>query len=276
MKRFTPEQERILNEWARTAPELRRAFPYTNASDVATKGLGFLLNKELDLERFYISVQQSDGFQRLDVTELLSFNKDSFYLTHTSDPNEIMVNFRGTAGGGSSGSVSSTITFSDGVPPDFDSDKLTFNKNQFYLSKDFFGKPIVNINDSTSITVTDGPSKYTKISQISFNNQDFYISRDSLGQPEINAKSKFKIVADGITISNTNSETNAVDFVVPGGALKVGDRLNVKISGVLFNNTAGTRTFIYTVYWGDNVIWKGTSSSFSSLNHFRPFTIEQD
>jgi hypothetical protein len=146
MKRFTPEQERILNEWARTAPELRRAFPYTTASDVATKGLGFLLNKELDLGRFYISVQQSDGKQLLDVTETLSFNADSFYLSRTSDPFEIMVNFRGTAGTGSSTPGISSITFKDGSGPSISSDTLTFNNDSFYLSKDSSGKALVNLS----------------------------------------------------------------------------------------------------------------------------------
>ena len=101
-KRFTPEQERILNEWARTASELRRAFPYTSSSNTQTQGLGYHLNKDLDPGRFYIEVRQSDGLQGLETTSILSFNADSFYLNETSVPGEIMVNFRGSTGGGSS------------------------------------------------------------------------------------------------------------------------------------------------------------------------------
>jgi len=105
-KRFTAEQERILNEWARTASELRRAFPYTLGSNTRTQGFGFHLNKEVDPNgRFYIEVRQSDGLQTNPITSFLSFNADSFYLERTSNPNEIMVNFRGTAGGGASGGV---------------------------------------------------------------------------------------------------------------------------------------------------------------------------
>lgn len=102
-KRFTPEEESILNSWARTEPSLRRGFPYTTASNTETRGLGFLLNKELDPGQFYIVVQQSDGLQRLDVTHILSFEAGSFYLTRTSDPFEIMVNFRGSAGSSGGG-----------------------------------------------------------------------------------------------------------------------------------------------------------------------------
>ena len=103
-KRFTSEQERILNEWARTASELRRAFPYTIASNTQTQGLGFHLNKDVDTgQRFYITARQSDGLQSLDTTSILTFNRDSFYLSRTSNPGEMMVNFSGSAGSGSSG-----------------------------------------------------------------------------------------------------------------------------------------------------------------------------
>ena len=102
-KRFTPEQERILNEWARTASELRRAFPYTTASDTQTKGFGYHLNKEVDPNgRFYIEVRQSDGLVVNPVTSVITFSSQDFYLEETSNPNEILVNSRG--GGGGSGS----------------------------------------------------------------------------------------------------------------------------------------------------------------------------
>lgn len=44
MPHFTDEEVRILNEWARTQPALRRAFPYTHASD-NNRGFGTLLNE---------------------------------------------------------------------------------------------------------------------------------------------------------------------------------------------------------------------------------------
>lgn len=106
-KRFNPEQERILNEWARTASELRRAFPYTTASETQTKGLGFLLNKEVDPDgRFYIRVRESDGSKDLDTAYTITFSSNDFYLEYGNPPDkEIIVNFAGStsAGGGGSG-----------------------------------------------------------------------------------------------------------------------------------------------------------------------------
>jgi len=100
-KRFTKEQEEVLNSWARTASELRRAFPYTTGSQTETRGFGYHLNKEVDPDgRFYIEVRQSDGLVTNPLTSVLSFNSENFYLEHTTNPNEIMVNLRGSSGGG--------------------------------------------------------------------------------------------------------------------------------------------------------------------------------
>lgn len=187
MKRFTPEQERILNAWARTASELRRAFTYTSASNTETQGFGFLLNKELDPGRFYINVRQSNGANGLETTSILSFNRDSFYLERTSNPNEIMVNFSGAvASSGSSPGISS-VTFSDGIPPDYSSDKLTFNKADFYFASDSAGKPIVNlIADELTVGTADGAipinrnQLYEAVKILRFNEDDFYLSANSL------------------------------------------------------------------------------------------------
>jgi len=54
MPHFTDDEVKILNEWSRTQPALRKAFPYTSSSDDG-RGLGTLLNQhDGDLERFYI------------------------------------------------------------------------------------------------------------------------------------------------------------------------------------------------------------------------------
>jgi len=174
-KRFTPEQERILNEWARTAPELRRAFPYTSASNTQTDGFGFHLNKEVDLGDlgiFYIRVRQSDGLQSLDTTSTLTFNADSFYLQH-GQPGEIIVNFRGSTGSsGVTDHGALTGLFPDDdhpqyllrteTPPGFygivvkesdnsyvtRDDTVVFTSGDFNVADGADGKPTVTIVDS--------------------------------------------------------------------------------------------------------------------------------
>lgn len=96
MSIFSEEQIAALNNWARTAPTLNNEFLYTNLENV--DGLGDLLAK---LE--YIVVRQATGIASFSQINRISFNDPSFYVTQGTDPNEAIVNFRGSAGGGGGG-----------------------------------------------------------------------------------------------------------------------------------------------------------------------------
>jgi len=99
MSNLTDEQVQVLNEWARTEPALRRAFPYTKASNVDTLGLGTALD--------------SDNASSIAVKE------------------------------------------SDGTPPEFDTDTVTFDSEYFYLTPDSAGKPVVSFRPTVVTVITD-------------------------------------------------------------------------------------------------------------------------
>jgi len=95
---FTDEEVRILNEWARTQPALRKAFPYTNSSDNG-RGLGDLLQDHDGAVEVTLTVDQTNGAQSFTAVDRLRFHSDDFYIKADSNGNPI-VNWRGEAGGG--------------------------------------------------------------------------------------------------------------------------------------------------------------------------------
>lgn len=127
---------------------------------------------------FYgITVKQSDGLQSFEGIKVVNFNTDSFYLEqNAANPDEVMVNFRGTAGSGSGGVTDHGaltglgdddhpqyllrtetppgfygiyVRESDGNPPTFRNDTIIFDSNDFYLHANSVGKPTVSLRGTT-------------------------------------------------------------------------------------------------------------------------------
>lgn len=128
---------------------------------------------------FYgIVVKQSDGLQSFEGIKVVSFNTDSFYLEqNAANTDEVMVNFRGTAGSGSGGVTDHGaltgladddhpqyllrtetppgfygiyVRESDGNPPTFRNDTIIFDSESFYLHSDSVGKPTVSFRGTAS------------------------------------------------------------------------------------------------------------------------------
>jgi hypothetical protein len=106
-------------------------------------------NNVPDPDRFYLTVKQSDDAQAYSGVNLISFNTNDFYLNQNS-PNidEVNVNFRGSAGSGSTG-----VTFADGTRTFANSENLHFNSGPFYLSNTTGGQPVVNLREPVN-TIT--------------------------------------------------------------------------------------------------------------------------
>jgi hypothetical protein len=101
-----------------------------------------------DVADFYgITVKQTSGVESFSGIKVLAFNDDSFYISQ-NDPNtdEVIINFRGTAGSGSGSGVSQNITVTDGVNSHLVEDTLNFSISDFYISTNLSGQPVVNIS----------------------------------------------------------------------------------------------------------------------------------
>jgi len=107
---------------------------------------------------FYgITVKHSDDTESFSGINVITFNADDFYLTQNSpNTDEVIVNFRGSAGSGGGGGGLSSITVkeTDGTPPDYATDTLTFDSADFYLTTDSAGKPIVSLRGSEELSST--------------------------------------------------------------------------------------------------------------------------
>ncbi len=161
---------------------------------------------------FYpLSVCDSEGIVAVSPTEKLTFNRDSgFYLTKTSDPNEVMVNF-------SQDFFTGLLLDVDETNPDgtsfIDVSRLRFNQGDgFYLSPDSSGNPVVNFVPRSVLTVMesnpDGDS-FSQVTKINFNQASgFYLTQDSLGNPVVN-----QISARDLTIMESNPDGDSFEAI---------------------------------------------------------------
>lgn len=86
--------------------------------------------------------------------------------------------------GGSAGEASGNITVTDGVNSHI-SNVLNFNDNDFYVSTNLSGTPVVNAIDNSNINFSDGVNSHAS-SALNFNGDNFYLSTNLSGDPVVN------------------------------------------------------------------------------------------
>jgi len=164
MSNLTDEQVRVLNEWARTQPSLRRVFPYTQGSGVDTQGLGTALDSG-GAGLSSIEVRESDGNPPEFDTDTLIFDSEAFYL-HPNSTGKPTVSFRPSAVGSVGVTDHGALTgLGDDDHPQYRREDATesitaeafylasggelralnFNSDHFYLSTNLTGEAVVNL-----------------------------------------------------------------------------------------------------------------------------------
>jgi hypothetical protein len=109
--------------------------------------------QDISSSQFYNTVKQTDGLASFSGIKVWNYNAEHFYINQNApNTDEFILNLRNPG---------NEITIEDTVPNQrFKNDTIIVNRNDFYLTADSTGKPILNSTFSDSEAVTALPTGY--------------------------------------------------------------------------------------------------------------------